>query len=204
MAVKRSMSFTDPTFVDAKSTDIPQTLPVADAMFEMVFADDEVVETPPKPKRSKLTIKCAELDIPPSSGKCADATKSEPVVRRWLNMPMPKKDAAPDPDNMSIWDAWLKETSVIDAAPKETCVIDATPKKTSVKDAAPDVVENSSVKDAWLLWACGKNIDARRSLMSMTRRKEFLAARAVQNSQKSCVDDSSYESDSDASTNAGS
>ena len=196
------MSFTDPTLVDAKSTDIPQTLPVADAMFEMVFADDEVVETPPKPKKSKLTIKCGELDIPPSSGKCADATKSEPVV-----MPMPKKDAAPDPvsENMSIWDAWLKETSVIDAAPKETCVIDATPKKTSVKDAAPDVDENSSVKDAWLLWACGKNIDARSSLMLATRRKEFLAARAVQNSQKSsCVDDSSDESDSDASTNAGS
>ena len=200
------MSFTGPTLVDAKSTDTPQSV----RMFEMLFADDEVVETPPKPKKSKLTIKCGELDIPPSSGKCADATKSEPVV-----MPMPKKDAAPDPvsENMSIWDAWLKETSVIDAAPKETCVIDATPKKTSVKDAAPDVDENSSVKDAWLDWACGKSgaklakviMSGRRKEFLAARRKEFLAARAVQNSQKSsCVDDSSDESDSDASTNAGS
>ena len=49
MAVKRSMSFTDPTLVDAKSTDTPQSV----RMFEMLFADDEVVETPPKPKKIK-------------------------------------------------------------------------------------------------------------------------------------------------------
>ena len=58
------MSFTDVTLVDTKSTDIPQTLPLSDEMFEMLFAsDDEMVETPPKTKKSKLEVKCVAQGI---------------------------------------------------------------------------------------------------------------------------------------------
>ena len=91
---------------------------LTDTLFETLFVSDDDVETPP-PKKSKLEVKCAELDISPG------------------NLPMTpnKLDSAEDvSDSMSCWDAW-----------KET----VNKKHDADKDAFTEDMDNMWCMDAW-------------------------------------------------------
>ena len=104
MALKRSLPIVGPECPSECSTVPSPTLTVT--MFETLFASDDDVETPPpKTNKSKLEVKCAELDI-----------SSVVLTPNKLN------SAEDDKENVSCWDTWLEETcfvKVLDAAPHD-------------------------------------------------------------------------------------